>query len=33
MRINYEKYYQDLLNYQYMVGNVEELEEMFLIAA
>ena len=33
MRLNYEKYYQDLLNYQYILGNVEELEEMVLVAA
>ena len=31
--INLNKHYQELLNYQFLVGNVEELEGVFLIAA
>jgi hypothetical protein len=33
MKINHEKYYQDLLNYQYIIGNFEELEPVLFIAA
>jgi len=30
--MNYRKYYQDLAQYRYMLGEIEELDE-FLIAA
>lgn len=33
MKLNYEKYYQDLLNHRYLLGDVEDLEEFIRVAA
>jgi hypothetical protein len=31
--MNIQKYYQDLLNYQYLNGEIDEVEEFLSIAA
>jgi hypothetical protein len=31
--MNFQKYIQDLINYQYMQGEAEEVEEYLVIAA
>jgi len=31
--MNYQKYFQDLLNYQFVLGTFEELDHLLFIAA
>tara|TARA_Y100000310_G_C20052167_1_gene521064 strand:+ start:389 stop:490 length:102 start_codon:yes stop_codon:yes gene_type:complete len=33
MKMNFQKYIQDLLHYQYVQGDAEEIDELLLIAA